>query len=229
MFSATLFDFNGVLVDDELVHLAAFRDAVAPLGITISDRDYFEEYLGFDDKGAFRALLEKHGHEVTDARVAELVRTKEPLYLDRARASLETFPGASELVRRRAAAGPVAVVSGALRPEIELGLEVLGVRALVGHIVSSEDTPVSKPDPEGYHMGVRWLSDSGAKEPGRALVIEDSVDGIVAAKAAGLPCVAVTHSYEAPRLSAAGADLVVERLDELDEATLGKLYQRLYG
>lgn len=229
MFSATLFDFNGVLVDDELVHLAAFRDAVAPLGITISDRDYFEEYLGFDDKGAFRALLAKHGLEVTDARVAELVRTKEPLYLERARASLQTFQGASELVRRRAAAGPVAVVSGALRPEIELGLEVLGVRALVGHIVSSEDTPVSKPDPEGYRMGIAWLRTAGAKEPGRALVIEDSVDGIAAAKAAGLPCVAVTHSYEAPRLVSAGADLVVGRLGELDESALGKLYTRIYG
>lgn len=229
MFSATLFDFNGVLVDDELVHLAAFRDAVAPLGITIDDRDYFEHYLGFDDKGAFRALLEKHGLPVTDTRVAELVRTKEPLYLDRARASLETFPGASELVRRRAAVGPVAVVSGALRPEIELGLGVLGVRALVGHIVSSEDTPASKPDPEGYKMGIRWLEAVSAREPQRALVIEDSVDGIAAAKAAGLPCVAVTHSYEPARLVAAGADLVVERLDELDEATLGKLYTSLYG
>ena len=53
MFPATLFDFNGVLVDDESVHLAAFRDALAPLGIGLTDEAYVEKYLGYDDRGAF--------------------------------------------------------------------------------------------------------------------------------------------------------------------------------
>src|SRR5690606_1948390 len=55
VFACTLFDYNGVLVDDEHVHLAAFQDALAPLGISLSEADYWDKYLGFDDVGAFEA------------------------------------------------------------------------------------------------------------------------------------------------------------------------------
>src|SRR4051794_9700373 len=54
---ATIFDFNGVLVDDEHVHLEAFREVLAPRGIAITDDAYATRYLGFDDVGAFRAML----------------------------------------------------------------------------------------------------------------------------------------------------------------------------
>jgi beta-phosphoglucomutase-like phosphatase (HAD superfamily) len=57
VFPATLFDYNGVLVDDENVHLEAFRDVLGPLGIDLEEADYWEKYLGFDDAGAFRAVL----------------------------------------------------------------------------------------------------------------------------------------------------------------------------
>ena len=65
---STLFDFNGVLVDDESVHLAAFREVVAPLGIVIDDATYAERYLGFDDAGAFRAMLADAGAEAVRCR-----------------------------------------------------------------------------------------------------------------------------------------------------------------
>jgi beta-phosphoglucomutase-like phosphatase (HAD superfamily) len=73
---ATLFDFNGVLVDDEAVHLAAFRDVLLPLGIVTDDATYAERYLGFDDAGAFRAILEDAGRAALDAVVAGLIEAK---------------------------------------------------------------------------------------------------------------------------------------------------------
>jgi beta-phosphoglucomutase len=230
VFPATLFDFNGVLVDDEHVHLEAFRDAVRPLGLTISDQEYWDEYLGFDDVGAFTALLRKAGLDASLPRVLDLVEAKRPLYMARAETALKAFPGAAALVRRQAARGPVGVVSGALRDEIEFGLVQLGVADVVRHITSAEDTAASKPDPEGYRLGIEWLLESLSLEQAqRALVIEDSLDGIAAAKAAGLPVVAVAHSYGRAELESSGADMVVATIGQIDDAKLTQLYQELYG
>lgn len=229
MFPATLFDFNGVLVDDEHVHLEAFRDAVRPLGIEISESEYWEELLGFDDAGAFEALLLKSGRAATTDAVRKLIDDKRPLYMARARESLKTFDGAAEVIALCARGGPVAVVSGALTDEIEFGLERLNATHLVGQIFSAEDTSVSKPDPEGYRMGIAWLRERIGDRAERALVIEDSVDGIAAAKSAGLPTIAVAHSYSRAQLEETAADLVLERIAEIDAACLSALYEKLYG
>jgi beta-phosphoglucomutase len=228
VFPATLFDFNGVLVDDEHVHLEAFRDAVRPLGIEISEKQYWDELLGFDDAGAFEHLLKRAGLDASRAAVVRLIEQKRPLYMARAQKSLKTFEGAAELIRTRHSVGPVAVVSGALTQEIEFGLATLGVTELVGKIISAEDTTVSKPDPEGYIMGMKWLVEIGCELPERALVIEDSLDGISAAKRAGLPVVAVAHSYPRAALEASEADLVLDRLADVSAEKLASLYAKLY-
>ncbi len=222
MKSPTIFDFNGVLVDDESVHLAAFREVLRPLGVVIDDALYAERYLGFDDAGAFRAMLTDAGQAPSDADVARLIAAKKPHYMELIGDSLVVFDGAPEIVRRRAALGPVGIVSGALRDEIEHALRVMGVREHVAFIVSAEDTTACKPDPEGYLLGARELA--ALAVPGAvtraAIVIEDSVAGIQAAKAAGFFCAAVAHSYPADVLRAAGADVVALRIADLTDEQL---------
>lgn len=228
MFPATLFDYNGVLVDDEHVHFAAFRDTLAPRGIELGEDRYWQRYLGFDDAGAFRAILQDCGFSPTDAEIRGLIAEKKPRYAERASRSLTGFPGAAELVRRRAGVGPVVIVSGALRDEIELGLEVLGIRDVVQAIVSAEDAERSKPDPQGYLMGMDLLRrELTAEEVAMAMVVEDSIAGVQAAKAAGLACVAVTHSYPETALRDAGADLVAQGLPAITDAALRDLFLRL--
>jgi beta-phosphoglucomutase-like phosphatase (HAD superfamily) len=118
-------------------------------------------------------------------------------------------------------------VSGALRDEIALGLKQLGVERLVRHVVSAEDTRACKPDPEGYVIGIaRLAADIGEEKARQALVIEDSIAGVEAAKAAGLVCAAVTHSYGQAELERAGADLVVQSLEELADDLLAELFRR---
>jgi beta-phosphoglucomutase len=230
VFPATFFDFNGVLVNDETVHFDTFREVLTGLGVSLSEHDYLQRYLGFDDAGAFRAILEDAGRVPSATQIAELIEAKRPLYMARARTALPTFPGAAELVTSRAAAGPALVVSGALRDEIELGLEVLGVRPAISAIVSAEDTQQCKPDPEGYLIGIRLLSERGhADAAARALVIEDSLAGVEAAKAAQLPCIGVAHTYSERELLEAGADAAVATLTGIDTALLSSLYRRLYG
>jgi beta-phosphoglucomutase len=229
-FPATLFDYNGVLANDETVHLAAFQDALVDLGITLTEADYWQKYLGFDDVGAFSAILTDAGRPADAAHIAELVAAKRPLYRARAEAALPLFSGAAELIRQRAAAGPVGIVSGALRDEIELGLQALGVKELIATVIAAEDTRASKPNPHGYELGIAALSKLvRAEDAQRALVIEDSLAGIEAAKSAGLPCVAVGHSYPQAELYAHGADLVVAELAHIDPPTLAALFRKLYG
>jgi HAD superfamily hydrolase (TIGR01509 family) len=230
VFPATLFDYNGVLADDESVHLATFRAVLAPLGIELTDKDYWEQYLGYDDAGAFRAILTNSGRPAPDELVRELIERKGPLYLDMARAGLVTFPGAGRTIELCAAAGPVGIVSGALRDEIELGLDLLGQRQHVRFIVSAEDTRACKPDPEGYLIGKQRLAEGLPSElAARALVIEDSLAGVEAAKRAGLTCLAVAHSYTEDMLRAAGADLVVPNIGALETQVLAELYRRMHA
>jgi beta-phosphoglucomutase-like phosphatase (HAD superfamily) len=216
---ATLFDFNGVLVDDEHVHLAAFRDVLQPLGLDVTERDYVERYLGYDDVGAFRAILEDAGRAPTDDEIRALVVAKKPAYRARVEHGLRIFAGAPEIVRRRAALGPVGIVSGALEDEIRYALERMQIADLVRFIVPAEQCERCKPDPEGYFMGLEALSALGAPHE-RVVAIEDSLAGIHAAKAAGLRCVAVAHSYPAEELARAGADAVAPTLAELDDVRI---------
>jgi HAD superfamily hydrolase (TIGR01509 family) len=215
---ATLFDFNGVLIDDELVHFAAFRDVVRPLGIELDQATYDERYLGFDDAGAFKAMLVDAGKTPAPDVIERLIEAKKPVYMARIATELKIFAGAKDIVLRRAALGTVGIVSGALRHEIEHALGVMGVRDRVAFIVSAEDTTECKPHPEGYLLGLRALGREG-REHGVA-VIEDSLAGVAAAKHAKLRCAAVAHSYPADRLSAAGADAVASTIAELTDAMI---------
>jgi beta-phosphoglucomutase len=213
---ATLFDFNGVLIDDELVHFAAFRDVVRPLGIDLTREAYDERYLGYDDAGAFKAMLVDAGKTPSAEDVARLIEAKKPVYMERIATELKIFEGAKDIVLRRAELGVVGIVSGALRHEIEHALGVMGVRDRVAFIVSAEDTTECKPHPEGYLLGLRAL---GRGADGVA-VIEDSLAGVAAAKEAKLRCAAVAHSYPADRLTAAGADAVAATIAELTDAMI---------
>jgi HAD superfamily hydrolase (TIGR01509 family) len=227
--TAFLFDYNGVLVDDELVHWAAFHEVLAPLGVEMSQADYWERYLGYDDLGAFRAVLTDHGRPGSDAEIRTLVAQKKPAYLRLAQTRLRGFPGAGELLRELAARGtPVGIVSGALRDEIEMGLEYLNAKDCVRFIVSAEDTQENKPNPECYLLGIAKLAELVGDETAKAAwVIEDSLSGIEAAKAANLRCLAVTHSYDEMQLRAAGADKVVPRIADITPAFLNDLQARV--
>jgi beta-phosphoglucomutase len=227
VFLATIFDFNGVLVDDELVHRDAFRDVLGPVGVTFTDEAYVERYLGFDDIGAIRSMFADAGRSVTDAEIAAFVAAKRPSYMRRAEAGLVIFDGAAEVVRRRAARGPVAIVSGALRDEIAFATRRMGVADLFDIIISAEDTPRCKPDPMGYELGIDALAARIGREGARrALVIEDSLAGVESAKRAGLTCVAVAHSYPEARLIEAGADAVVARIADVSDAFIDDVYRR---
>jgi beta-phosphoglucomutase len=218
MVSATLLDFDGVLVDSEPVHLAAFNDVLAGHGIALGEKEYLERYLSLDDAGVFRTVLSRGGKTLREEEVRACVAAKAPRFMARFHEAFRTFPGAPELVVRRAARGPVGIVSGALEGEILFALEKMGVRGAIAFVVSAEKTPMSKPDPAPFLLGAQELRRLG--HHGAAVAVEDSTGGIRSAKDAGLRCVAVAHSYPRDVLLGAGADDVVADLASLTDAVL---------
>jgi beta-phosphoglucomutase-like phosphatase (HAD superfamily) len=219
---AVIFDFNGVLVDDESVHCALFQEVLAQEEVTITERDYHERYLGYDDRGCFDAALKDAGQQVDRARLDDLIARKARRYVEVAERGLRFFPAAAETLRAIAARWPVAINSGALRPEIEYALRRLGCLDRVAAIISAEDTDKCKPDPEGYRLAFEALRARGRADrngdaterlsPSACLVIEDSLAGIASAKGAGMRAVGVSTTYDADQLREAGADDVVETL-----------------
>ncbi len=216
---ATLFDFDGVLVDSEPVHLAAFNDVLAPFGALIDERTYAERYLSLDDAGVFRELLTaRAGRAPAEGEVLALVRAKEPRFLERFAAGFRVFPGAAEIVARRAARGIVGIVSGALEREIAFALERMGLSSAVSFVVAADRTPIGKPDPAPYRLAIEELRAHG--HTAEAVVVEDSLGGIASARGAGLRCIGVAHTYPAHELTQAGASAVVDDLTSLTDALL---------
>lgn len=221
---AVIFDFNGVLVDDEHVHFELFREVLATEGVDLDEVAYHDRYLGFDDKGAFAAALLDAGRPAPPAFVDDLIARKAARYVEVAEAGLRFFPAAAETVRGLADRYPVAICSGALRAEIEYALRRLKIRDRVGSITSAEDTERCKPDPEGYRIALGRLREEYPDlAPSECLVIEDSLAGIEAARAAGMVAVGVTHTYRRDELEGAGAAAVVEGLETITPVWLDAL------
>lgn len=216
MIRSVLFDFNGVILDDETVHRDLFAEVLRPLGVPLSQEDYETLYLGMDDRGCFSAAWKaERGSSIPSETLEELIREKSGLYEKRMKEGLPLYEGAGELIRSLSSRVPLAIVSGALRPEILHALETGGLLPFFSFIISAEDTPRGKPDPSGYLMAHERLRKTGLHPggPEEIAVIEDSVQGIEAAKGAGMKTVGVGHTYALSDLAL--ADRVVPHIRDL--------------
>ena len=139
---------------------------------------------------------------------AEVVRRLE----DRYREALPLIPGATDVVETLAARWPLGLASSSNREIIDLVLAVSGLDRFFGATVSSEEVPRGKPSPDVYLEAARRL-DVAAD---RCAAIEDSENGILSAKAAGMRVLAVPNPQFPPAADAlAAADVVLESVAEI--------------
>jgi HAD superfamily hydrolase (TIGR01509 family) len=220
---AIVFDFDGVIADSEPLHLRAFQQTLAEEQIELTGRDYFSRYLGYDDVGLVQALAADRGMPMSERQITALIARKGVRLQEMLQGDHVLFPGAIDFIRAAAAAVPIAIASGALKHEIEEIVEAAGIRPLFGAIVSSGDTPQSKPSPAPYLLAFERLCQVSGRDLDRrrSVAIEDSKWGLESARRAGLRCVGVTNSYPAAELE--GAELVVDGLGALTLAALDEL------
>jgi HAD superfamily hydrolase (TIGR01509 family) len=219
---AIVFDFDGVIANSEPLHYRAFREVLEDAGTDLSEREYYERYLGYDDAGVFRAVSTDRSLGWDDERVATFVADKATRMEMLERNVSVLFPGAAAAIRRAAATCATAIASGALGPEIRRVLKREALTDCFKVIVSAEDTPVSKPAPDPYLKAVALLGaiSSTPLASSDVVAIEDSPWGLLSARTAGLRTVAVAQTYPASSLD---ADLVIGSIAELDPEQLERL------
>ena len=211
-----VFDFDGVIVDSEPIHLEGFRQVLAERGVSLGRDEYYERYLGFADREAFAAILQARGQGVSKPELRRLIEDKTRLVKQLLGNRTRALPGARELIASARDGGvPLAICSGALRAEIELAASAAGVRNAFSVIVSADDVTRGKPDPAGYRLALRLLGEvlGRAPDPARCVAIEDAPAGIDAAHGAGIRVLGVATSY--PLVTLHAAERAVESLAEI--------------
>lgn len=217
MLDAIIFDFDGVVVDSEPIHFAAFARLAKAQKLRFPDS--FEGYkaegfIGYDDRDAFRAMLGGQAGMPMDiqdeSRVHELCEMKLDLFAHLCADEPVSIHGIlalwDELDLHEV---PYAIASGAGRHDIDLMLR--GLKRKVDVIVSCDDVERSKPDPESYALAVRKLGAHLKRDlrPENCLAIEDTPAGLRSARGAGLKTLGIPTSHT-PDEIAEYADKVLE-------------------
>lgn len=219
---AVLFDFNGVIINDEAIHEELVNEIVLEQNLSINPQDYKEVCLGRSDRACLRDILERRGRVVRDGDLAQLIARKAQKYRQHLE-SLESLPiyPVENFIRQVKELGlTVGLVTGALRSEVEWILNLAGLRPYFSTLVTGDEIFTSKPDPYGYRLAVERLNRQIPTlnlQPQHCLVIEDTPAGIEAAKAAGMQVVGVANTYPFHMLQRQ-ANWTVDRVSELDLA-----------
>jgi beta-phosphoglucomutase-like phosphatase (HAD superfamily) len=222
MLRAVIFDFNGIIVDDEPIHFELFQRVLREEGIKLTEADYYDRYLGCDDRGAFTMAYREDGRALNHTELAQLIERKAVYYQKDIESKMRVFTGVRTLVSHLAPKLPLGIASGALRNEIEIILSSIGLFTHFRAIVSAEDVTRGKPEPEIFLTALERLNAGLSSDdpigPAECLVIEDSKEGIRGAHRAGMKCLAVTNSHPAKLLDE--ADSIVDSLEGVTQKQL---------
>lgn len=215
MIKAVIFDFDGIIVDSEPLHLRAFQRTVETLGLKLSPTDYYSRYLACDDKTFFRKFLEDNGQQGTEGEIVRLVEEKGVCFEEMIGEDIRIFPGVLEFLETIQGKFHTAIGSGALTGEINLILGRRGLSEFFDFIIGADDTENPKPSPEVYLKCLEQLRRDydGTITAGQCVVFEDSPHGVLAAKRAGMRCVGITNSCSDSELEL--ADRVVGGFSEI--------------
>jgi len=200
--STVIFDFDGILVDSERHHMAAYNAVFQKYGHTLDETEYFKYWtsLGHGPAGE----IERHKLNIDPA---EIRRQKRPTFSELCRnGTVKFFPEAREVVELLSRAGKtLAIASGTMVTDITAVLENEKLLDRFEVIAGSDTVPALKPSPDVLLHVARELDIA----PSDAVVIEDAEKGIGAARAAGMP-VMVVRTPETSAIDFSSADLVLD-------------------
>ena len=202
-FDAVIFDMDGVIVDSEPIHELSFLQLWREMGHGENHGIRFSEFYGKTDRAVWEAFIHKHQpiqsiEELTvlkEDRLIQLLRDKQPV-----------FDGIPNLVQRLAKRLPLAIASGSVHRIIDEVLTMHDLRRYFCCTASSEDVANSKPEPDVFLLAAERLN----VKPASCCVIEDTVAGVIAGKAAGMTVMGITNTFKSEALGQAGADHVYQ-------------------
>jgi beta-phosphoglucomutase len=217
MIQALFFDFNGVIIDDEPLQMAAYKDVLREHGIELTESDYYGA-LGMDDRTFIRAAFERGKKQLTDDVLRLTMEGKTALHRKLIEEELPLFPGVLTFLKATTRHYLLGLVSMATIVEIQYVLDRARLQSLFSAIVSAEDVNACKPAADCYLIALEKLNEQRRGErlrlllPGECLVIEDSPPGIESGKQAGMRTLGITNTVSEKELRAAGAEVVTASL-----------------
>jgi HAD superfamily hydrolase (TIGR01509 family) len=187
MLQAIIFDMDGVLIDSEPIHYNADTEIFNHLGIVLSHEDR-SIFVGMGAEGVYSWLKERY---LLAQSLEELLDFDNQFRLDFFRShELSAIPGIPRLLRALQTHGlPMAVASSSVRSHVDYILSALGLSGFFTITLAGDEVEHTKPDPGLFLKAAELLNVA----PENCLVIEDSKNGIIAAKAAGMRCVAYAN------------------------------------
>jgi HAD superfamily hydrolase (TIGR01509 family) len=216
MIQTVIFDMDGVIVDTEPVHSYAYFQHFAELNIDVS-KDMFTSFMGNSTRNTFQKLKELFP---IDGEVEDLIQRKRTLFNDAfdSKEDLYLIEGVEKLIQDLHRNGiQLILASSAAKVTIDRVFKRFNLHQYFTHIVSGEDFPNSKPHPAIFE----YAASLSIAPKENCVVIEDSTNGIRAAKAAGIFCIGY-NSENSKLQDLSLADVVVEHLDELSFERISK-------
>lgn len=214
MIRTVIFDMDGVIIDTEPIHHHAFFTQFAELGITVSD-ELYASFLGSSTRNVFQRL--KQGFGLPQEVPALLLRKRE--LFNQAfdeDTGLDLLPGVRALIEDLQRHGvQMVLASSASKATIARVFNRFGLAPYFSHTVSGEDFAQSKPNPAIF-LHAAELAQTPVTE---CIVIEDSANGVAAAKAAGIYCVGYASPHSAGQ-DLRLADQVIQDFSELSAANI---------
>jgi HAD superfamily hydrolase (TIGR01509 family) len=217
MIQALFFDFNGVIIDDERLQMAAYQEILAPYGVALTEEEYFGA-LGMDDRTFLQSVLERSAKQFPKEISQTLLEAKTKAHRKLIEDELPLFPGVVTFLKAAARQYSLGIVSMATIDEIGYVLDRAGLRALFTVVISAEVVNVCKPAPDCYVRALDELNQNRRDRrllpllPRECLAIEDSPPGIRSAQAASMRTLGVTNTVPATELRSAGAEVVTPSL-----------------
>jgi phosphoglycolate phosphatase/beta-phosphoglucomutase len=212
MIKAILFDFNGVIIDDETIQMKAYQEVLRGHQIDLTE-EWYMSALGMDDRTFVRAIFERAKKPCTESIVDAVQQAKTDLHRQMIE-ELPLFPGVLTFLKATAREFSLGLVSMANKDEVGYVFERANLTPLFSIVVTAEDASACKPAPECYLAGLLKLNEKRQHErqlpllASECLAIEDSPPGIQSARAAGMRTLGITNTVSADALRAAGAEVV---------------------
>lgn len=207
-YKGIIFDNDGVLVDSEYLSCYALNVLFENIfGVDIG-RDY-SKVLGTSDEYAIKYYLKKHGINKFDLENLKIEKGK--IYFEIAKDKLKTFPHLERLLLKLKDIMILAVASSGSHEKIKFSLDQIKFKNYFDYIFSTDDVSKGKPNPDLFLHTAKVMK----LKVGECVVIEDSINGIKAAKSANMDVIGFTSSFSEEELKGAGADIVISSFEEL--------------